>query len=158
MLSRLGSSLGRLDEERLRAPLGNGEPAVCLLPYCQSCCPAVVAKSSDVPLSTTPCGCQLPVCQRCSNQRLLVDASLGSAPSWLRSRLEGSGRVLTPAENRLIATLYYHLAQQLDGYDELQFLQNGSGWSSLSTSRATRLVHPVSKLLSCGVFQVLTAL
>ena len=114
---------------------------------------------SPASLSSFLPSCELPLCQRCSDQRVLVDASLGLAPSWLRSRLGGSsGRVLTPAENRLIATFYHHLAQELDGYDELQFLQNGSGWSSLSTRRARRLVHVVSKLLSCGVFQVLTAL
>ena len=104
-------------------------PCGCSLPSCKYCCLALLAKSCDVPLYTTgctPCGCQLPVCQRCREQRLLEYASLGSAPSLLRSeRLGGSGCALTPAENRLIVTLHCHLAQQLDGYDDLQLLQKG---------------------------------
>ncbi len=135
-------------------------PCCCHMPSCSACRLAVLGNSCDVPLSTTICAscmCYMPFCQRCQEQ---LGRSEVAPPSWLRSESSGgSGHSLTPSENLRISTLHTQLQLQLDGAgDHLQFIQKGSGWNSLPCSKSTRLVHAVSQLSGCGIYQVLNAL
>ncbi len=101
--------------------------------------------------------CYIPFCQRCQEQ---LGRSEVAPPSWLRSECSGgSGHSLTPSENLRISTLHTQLQLQFDGVgDHLQLIQKGSGWNSLPCSKSTRLVHAVSQLSGCGIYQVLNAL